>query len=98
MLTIENVSFQDAVQYLLHNGIQRHFGKKYQQDFGYNFLTATKQLTPIGWCAQQSRYSNDWDKLNVVMMIDMKDVRLAFLKVSEQVETILVECIFSSVL
>ena len=34
----------------------------------------------------------------VVMMIDMKDVRLAFLKVSEQVETILVECIFSSVL
>ena len=57
-------SFQDAVQYLLHNGIQRHFGKKYQQDFDYNFLTATKQLTPIGWCAQQSRYSNDWDKLN----------------------------------
>ena len=31
-------------------------------------------------------------------MIDMKDVRLPFLKVSEQVETILVECIFSSVL
>ena len=30
--------------------------------------------------------------------IDMKDVRLPFLKVSEQVETILVECIFSSVL
>ena len=64
MLTIANVSFQDAVQYLLHHGIQRHFGKKYQQDFDYNFLTATKQLTPIGWCAQQSRYSNDWDKLN----------------------------------